>query len=100
MPKALSASFDQVPLADLEILNTHTHTHTHTHTRLWKTIHADDDQTLLQEDLQVLFEWADLNNKSFNHDKLEHLPFGPPNNRVYTAPSRTVIRYLTTNGAT
>ena len=61
-------------------------------TRLWKMIHADDDQTLLQQDLQVLYEWADLNNKSFNDDKFEHLPFGPPNNRVYTAPSGTVIK--------
>ena len=55
-------------------------------------IHADDDQILLQQDLQVLYEWADLNNKSFNDDKFEHLPFGKPNNRVYTSPSGSEIK--------
>ena len=61
-------------------------------TRVWKLIHGEEDHDLLQEDLQALYMWADLNNKTFNDDKFEHLPFGTPNTRTYTAPNGAVIK--------
>ena len=51
-------------------------------TRLWRFIHGEGDQSLLQKDL---YEWAE-NNKSFNDDKFEHLPLGNPGERNYTTP--------------
>ena len=61
-------------------------------TRLWRFIHGDGDQELLQQDLQVLYDWADQNNKAFNDDKFEYLPFGPPSDRIYLSPSGVQIR--------
>ena len=61
-------------------------------TRLWRFIHGDEDQQLLQQDLQVLYDWAEANNKSFNDDKFEYMPFGGPSERTYTAPSGSQIK--------
>ena len=60
-------------------------------TRLWRTIHGLEDQKLLQEDLQVLYEWAADNNASFNDDKFEHLSHGSESSRDYFSPSGKVI---------
>ena len=61
-------------------------------TRLWRFIHRVEDQDLLQEDLQVLYDWAEENNKVFNDEKFEHLSFGPKNSRIYLAPSGLHIK--------
>ena len=61
-------------------------------TRLWRFIHGEGDQQLLQEDLQVLYDWAEENNKAFNDEKFEHLPFGMDSGRSYTAPSGAQIK--------
>ena len=61
-------------------------------TRLWRFIHGEGDQALLQQDLQALYDWAEENNKTFNGDKFEHLPFGDPGTRVYTTPSGLAIK--------
>ena len=60
-------------------------------TRLWRFIHLEDDSFLLQEDLQTLYNWAEYNNKTFNDEKFEHLPFGADNDRTYLAPSGSPI---------
>ena len=49
-------------------------------TRLWRFIHGDGDQELLQRDLGVLYEWAVVNNKAFN----EHYPLRPGNQEETT----------------
>ena len=61
-------------------------------TRLWRFIHGDGDQELLQRDLGVLYEWAVANNKAFNDLKFEYLAMGEPSNRTYTTPSGLVIK--------
>ena len=61
-------------------------------TRLWKFIHRIEDQELLQQDLQVLYDWADYNNKKYNDDKFEHLPHGPENSRIYVTQSGSQIK--------
>ena len=61
-------------------------------TRLWRFIHGEGDQQLLQEDLQVLYDWAEENNKAFNGDKFEHMGFGDESERNYTAPSVLPIK--------
>ena len=40
-------------------------------TRIWRSIRGEVDQDILQEELQKVYEWADLNNASFNGDKFE-----------------------------
>ena len=61
-------------------------------TRLWRFIHMEEDQELLQQDLQVLYDWAEYNNKSFNDEKFEYLPFGPLSNRTYTSATGGQIK--------
>ena len=62
-------------------------------TRLWRFIHKIEDQQLLQDDLQVLYDWAEKNNKSFNDKKFEYLPLGSSNmKRSYTTPNGSKIR--------
>ena len=60
-------------------------------TRLWRFIHGEGDQELLQRDLETLYEWAEFNNKTFNDKKFEHLSMGRPNERSYTTPSGLII---------
>ena len=61
-------------------------------TRLWKIIYGEEDRDLLQKDLEALYRWADHNNKTFNDDKFEYLPFGTPNPRSYTSPLGETIK--------
>ena len=61
-------------------------------TRLWRFIHGEGDQDLLQRDLQILYGWADDNNKTFNDDKFESVSMGLPNARYYTTPTGKVIK--------
>ena len=61
-------------------------------TRLWKLIHGGEDQEKLQSDLQVLYDWAEKNNMSYNEEKFEHLIFGPPSLRAYRTPTGSDIR--------
>ena len=61
-------------------------------TRLWRFIHQIDDQQLVQQDLQVLYDWAEKNNKEYNDDKFEHVGFGTGNIRIYTTPSGKIIK--------
>ena len=67
-------------------------------TRLWRFIHGEGDQEMLQEDLQVLYDWADENNKAFNGDKFEYMAFGEDSDRSYTAPSGLKINKQADSG--
>ena len=44
-------------------------------TRVGKHIDNEADVSLLQNDLQSVYEWCDSNNMSLNADKFEHLPY-------------------------
>ena len=56
-------------------------------TRLWKCIHAQQDQQILQEDLNTLYVWAEQNNMLYNDNKFELITFGTNNSRIYTSPN-------------
>jgi ribonuclease P/MRP protein subunit RPP40 len=60
-------------------------------TRLWMRVKCILDTKKLQEDLQTLYEWSDLNNKSFNSDKFEGQSYGQDEEQHYTAPDHTTI---------
>ena len=44
-------------------------------TRLWKESNSEADELALQNELQKIYEWADLNNATFNSDKFEAIRF-------------------------
>ena len=60
-------------------------------TRLWMRVKCILDTKKLQEDLQTLYKWSDLNNKSFNSDKFEGQSYGQDEEQHYTAPDHTTI---------
>jgi len=46
-------------------------------TRIWKSVVTDQDKVRLQEDLQIVYDWAGENNMVFNEDKFALLHDGP-----------------------
>ena len=55
-------------------------------TRLWRLIIGRKEQCLLQEDLNSLYRWAELNNMEFNGKKFEVITFGKESKRTYKTP--------------
>ena len=45
-------------------------------TRLMKAISCAADVSLLQEDLDVVYDWTSINNMDFNGKKFEHIAYG------------------------
>ena len=43
-------------------------------TKMWRTIHSDSDNTILQNDIDHLLNWANRNKMKFNTDKCKILP--------------------------
>ena len=60
-------------------------------TRLWVRIKNILDTTKLQDDLNSLYEWSRLNNKSFNSEKFEGQSYGQEDDQHYKAPDQTTI---------
>ena len=64
-------------------------------TRLWKGISGVNDASALQRDLEIVYQWAEDNNMSFNNLKFENLRFGPDSTLKattnYTSPCGTII---------
>ena len=63
-------------------------------TRLWKLITANSDIDNLQNDLQIIYEWADNNNMLFNGKKFEGISFGKndhDNYQKYKTPETSEI---------
>jgi hypothetical protein len=58
-------------------------------TRLWHSITSALEIKLLQDDLDNIFRWTDLNNMELNDGKFEHMRFGQ---------DLTVAPYITPNG--
>jgi hypothetical protein len=44
-------------------------------TRVGKSIDNEADVQLLQNDLQIVYQWCETNNMTLNADKFEHLPY-------------------------
>ena len=42
-------------------------------TRIWMGISGVNDDSALQRDLEIIYQWAEDNNKSFNDLKFENL---------------------------
>ena len=64
-------------------------------TRIWKGVAGVNDASALQRDLEIVYQWAEDNNMSFNNLKFECLRFGPDltlkATTNYTSPSGTII---------
>ena len=64
-------------------------------TRIWKGISGVNDASALQRDLEIVYQWAEDNNMSFNNLKFENLRFGPDSTlkatTSYTSPSGNII---------
>ena len=64
-------------------------------TRISMAVNNADDSTLLQTDLNSIYEWAETNNMKFNDSKFEHLHYSslPINaiNTSYQAPDGNTI---------
>ena len=63
-------------------------------TRLWKLITANSDIDNLQNDLQIIYQWADNNNMLFNGKKFEGISFGKNeyvNDQNYKTPETSEI---------
>ena len=45
-------------------------------TRIWKGVSGVNDASALQRDLEIVYQWAEDNNMSFNYLKFENLRFG------------------------
>ena len=45
-------------------------------TRIWKAVRSEQEQMELQNDLDILYQWAEENNFFFNEKKFEHLSYG------------------------
>ena len=64
-------------------------------TRIWKGVAGVNDASALQRDLEIVYQWAEDNNMSFNNLKFECLRFGPDSTLKattnYTSPSGTII---------
>jgi ribonuclease P/MRP protein subunit RPP40 len=64
-------------------------------TRIWKGISGVTDASALQRDLEVVYQWAEDNNMSFNNLKFEILRFGLDSTlkttTSYTSPSGNII---------
>ena len=44
-------------------------------TRLWRVHNGEVDEQMLQNELKKVYEWADLNNATFNSDKFEAIRY-------------------------
>ena len=76
-------------------------------TRLTGRVNGVNDASLLQTDLESVYQWADDNNASFNNKKFEVLRYGKDDTikctTSYTAPDGTIItekRHLRDLGVT
>ncbi len=67
-------------------------------TRLYTAIHAEDDCDSLQKDLNVVYNWASLNNMEFNANKFNYVSFCASKNNnnlhVYIDPSMKIIKHV------
>ena len=61
-------------------------------TRITMKVRQPEDYKRLQEDLNVIYKWADTNNMMFNASKFEHLRYG-------AVPSTNQEYYKTSNGS-
>lgn len=59
-------------------------------TKVWRGISVDFDTRLLQNDLNLIFNWADSNNMEFNTKKFQAIRFSPPE---YTDSTGTTIQH-------
>ena len=68
-------------------------------TRIMKTIREDNDNTLLQEDLDHIYEWATTNKMKFNDRKFETINYQPGHRNEayhnYTTESGSLIERKT-----
>ena len=65
-------------------------------TRLYHAISSVDDCTILQNDLNSLYDWASCNNMSFNAQKFQHICFSPHSSLsciIYTNSSFDISYY-------
>ena len=60
-------------------------------TRLWMRIKNILDTNKLQEDLDALYRWSELNNMDFNSDKFEGQSYGKNEEQHYQAPDLSTI---------
>ena len=64
-------------------------------TRISKTINNQDDAVLLQKDLDTIYQWAAMDNVTFNNTKFEHLIYNTnpsaQSTTKYTAPDGRLI---------
>ena len=64
-------------------------------TRIWKGVSGVNDASALQRDLEIVYQWAEDNNMSFNNLKFENLRFGADSTlkatTSYTSPCGTII---------
>ena len=64
-------------------------------TRISKTINNQDDAVLLQKDLDTIYQWAAMDNVTFNNTKFEHLIYNTnpsaQSTTNYTAPDGRLI---------
>ncbi|KAK3861087.1 hypothetical protein Pcinc_032914 [Petrolisthes cinctipes] len=64
-------------------------------TRITKVINTNEDAVLLQNDLEEIYEWANINNMKFNNNKFDHLRYSTTPtqlpNASYEAPDGSII---------
>ena len=48
-------------------------------TKVWHIVRTINDQIEMQNELQVLYQWANNNNLTYNQQKFEHLAYGESN---------------------
>ncbi|KAK3872353.1 hypothetical protein Pcinc_022570 [Petrolisthes cinctipes] len=64
-------------------------------TRITKVINTNEDAVLLQNDLEEIYEWANINNMKFNNNKFDHLRYSTTPTQIpnasYEAPDGSII---------
>ena len=78
----------------LDITNDIQHSHLSSFaddTRLWMRIRNLLDTKKLQEDLDTLYKWSDLNNMAYNSEKFEGQSYGRKEEQHYKAPDFSTI---------
>ncbi|KAK3868070.1 hypothetical protein Pcinc_026514 [Petrolisthes cinctipes] len=64
-------------------------------TRITKVINTNEDAVLLQNDLEEIYEWANINNMKFNNNKFDHLRYSTTPTHIpnasYEAPDGSII---------
>ena len=69
--------------------------------RLYHGIFNVDDCTILQNDLNSVYDWASCNNTPSNAQKFQYICFSPHSslslNMIYTSPRFHIIKYFRNN---